>query len=192
MFSELKLPVILQGRQWFRRWSDSRGAPGRRGWILSSIHSACQSVLEQKPASVCVRDCETPACTLLLSFKAWWQHKLVCIPDVQSFLKVPYWAKLTKVFRTIASLQTVSEHFQNGGGGSHSLLACWPKKNVFSDMQCWRLNLDYVTRGSDTSDSHRCLFRPQRPQSHWLLWSIPNVWKVQQRTEKSKMSTDIV
>lgn len=58
MFSELKLPVILQGRQWFRRWIDSRGAPGGRGWILSSIHYACQSVLEQerrpKRASVCV------------------------------------------------------------------------------------------------------------------------------------------
>lgn len=131
MFSELKLPVILQGRQWFRRWSDSRGAPGGRGWILSSIHSACQSVLEQKPASVCVRDCEKPACTLLLRFKAWWQHKLVFIPDVQSFLKVPYWAKLTKVFRTIACLQTVSEHFRNGGEKCRPLLlftACWPKK----------------------------------------------------------------
>lgn len=33
------------------------------------------SVLEQerrpKPASVCVCDCETPACTLLLRCKAW-------------------------------------------------------------------------------------------------------------------------
>lgn len=156
MFSELKLPVILQGRQWFRRWIDSRGAPGGRGWILSSIHYACQSVLEQergpKRASVCVCDCETPACTLLLRSKVWWQHKVVRIPDVQRFLKFLYWPKLTKVFWTIACLQTVSEHCRNGKKNAvlYCCLLLAAQKNVCSDMQCWRLNLDYVTPATAT------------------------------------------
>lgn len=101
----------------------------------------------QTCVSMCVWDCETPACTLLLRCKAWWQHKVVRIPDVQRFLKFLYWPKLTKVFWTIACLQTVSEHCRNGKKNA-VLYCCWllaAQKNVCSDMQCWRLNLDYVT-----------------------------------------------
>lgn len=53
-------------------------------------------------------------------------------------------------------------------------------------MQCWRLNLDYVTPVTATGVCSA------RRGSHCLLWSIPSVWKVQQRAEKSRMSTNIV
>lgn len=104
------------------KWLSQRSWGTRLDSLLYSFHmSKCPWA--RTATQTCVGMCAW-LWDVGLCFKAWRQHKVVCIPDVQRFLKVLYWAKLTKVFQTIACLQTVSEPCRNRGGGDALLYRC--------------------------------------------------------------------